>query len=321
MKWLIPLLIAVMLVSGCESLSYLNPPEPKLEFKVTGNNGLIVSFWKDAPPERIFEDSEFAVRLNIRNGGATDVGNMVINTIVEEDYISFEDSNQRFISIEDLNLEENKLLGISDYNPGDRETFSIDLKSKPIGELEAHNTKITVNTCYDYETEFGETICIDTDVKGYQEDKPCTVQDIQTNEGQGAPIMIHTVNQQIIPTSEGVKITFDIGISNEGTGNVIAYGALDRICGEAQSATTITPDDLNIIEVDEVKFSNYRKSTGSITCSPEKFNIGKYESIKCTTTESLPTSMGTYTTQLYVKLKYGYYDTISRNMVVENQNI
>jgi hypothetical protein len=307
---LIIVLIISLAITGCDGIMTPNVPE-EIEHRVTGNKALSIRFWRDSPPSKVYNNDNFEIRIDLENIGTQDIKNGIINTLVEEHYVRLKNSEDKFKAFQ--------LNGKTDYYPGEKSTEIIELNSLTnLGAgIDAKESTVIINVCYDYETIFGESVCIDTDLNGVIQDKPCIVEDISTSEGQGAPIMITKVAEKVSSSDEGVQITFEIDISNQGEGNVISYNSIDKICGEASSSISIEKGDLNMVDIEEVEFSNLKMSSGDIVCVPERFDVMKDKFIRCRTVNPISSSLGTFTTELSVRLKYGYMETTKKDITIE----
>lgn len=302
-----PIFILILLISSCDE--YMpQQEEGQPEHKVTGVKALQFRVLPGSPPEDVYENSEFTIRFNLKNIGPKDIEKGIVNTVFEDEYFRMKNPEKSFMDFE--------LKGKTDYYPGEELDEMINMESKEVGNLEAHDSTITIKSCFQYTTHYGESICIDTDTSNANSQKSCTIKDITTNEGQGAPIMVYKVRTSMAPTTEGVKPIFDIYLKNPGGGDVIGYNSIDKICGEAKGEYSITSEDLNKITVEEVSFSDYKFSENEIVCNPSPFDINKDEYLRCTTNEPLSKELGTFTTQLTIKLKYTYMKNIKRDITI-----
>ena len=71
-KITILIIVSLLLIAGCNGGSKEKRPITDIDIR-TGTDGLIMDFTKNAPPERVFENSIFPIAIRMRNGGATDI--------------------------------------------------------------------------------------------------------------------------------------------------------------------------------------------------------------------------------------------------------
>jgi len=63
--------VSLFLIAGCTGGSDKSPITDVDVRK--GTDGLIMEFTKNAPPQRVFEDSVFPIAINLKNRGASDI--------------------------------------------------------------------------------------------------------------------------------------------------------------------------------------------------------------------------------------------------------
>ena len=67
------LIVFLLVIVGCTSGSRGKSPITDVDVR-TGTDGLTMVFTKNAPPQSVFEESEFPIALILRNPGAFDIG-------------------------------------------------------------------------------------------------------------------------------------------------------------------------------------------------------------------------------------------------------
>src|SRR3989344_5097334 len=199
------LLLFTFFLLGCTSTS----SDRREADTFTGIEVLNVEFGKNAPPLKVFEQSTFPVLLKIRNNGAQSITNNkgVLTIGREKDYIptlAFE-GNSRITIISDqkkdnqitFNLDGKTILN----SKGDELIVYFDATTGKLEpQSEQKNSVMTANLCYPYQTNLSTTICIDPDIIGIRSSpKVCQVKDLAFGSGQGAPIAITRVEEQMIP--------------------------------------------------------------------------------------------------------------------------
>jgi hypothetical protein len=311
--------IMILFISGCDldSLGFdttgLNSNQQqtdKEEYKPVGKEGLKINFWENSPPTKIFEDYEFPIIMEIENAGSYEIKNAILNLIVENEYV-FIPEEYRFVYL-DFNKKQ-------EYDKiGDKEFVQLNAKAKQIDPLEYYNSKIKAGICYEYEAELSETVCIDPDIRGIYEDKPCNTKEINLIDGQGAPVMINKITPYILPSgNDHFHVIFEIYIENVGNGDIITPGSVSKVCGDA-GKTSFTKQDLNIVKLDDIEFSKFSLKKGSIICTPSSFDISKNKYVRCQTKEPLSNlDYKTFQTPLYIKILFGYSDSIEKSIRIE----
>lgn len=184
-----------------------------------------------------------------------------------------------------------------------------------------HTSPVILTACYGYSTELAQDICIDPDVSGTKEiDKACEIKDITLND-QGAPVAITKIETKILPDEDEASPQFILSIENKGNGKVISRDKLRQAC----SAAKLGSEDWSRVIISEFRFSNdkyhykYGDDSSNIKCSPNILRLkdGK-GSVRCTLeTDKISTSTPAFTTQAFIKLDYGYTQSMTKNVVIE----
>jgi hypothetical protein len=95
----------------------------------------------------------------------------------------------------------------------------------------------------------------------------------------------------------------------------------DRI-EEACSSEKFAREDFNTIDLKELRFSDY-SYPDDIECGPLPIRLKDgQDTLRCVLKQTIPegkkisTAMPTYSTNLYIKLSYGYTFTISKSFII-----
>ena len=238
---LLLIVLSVLLIS-CQFSGTSTTGQREIDTHI-GFDGLTAEFSKDAPPQVVFEDSSFPILLKVRNNGAYDIkekkGTITIGR--EKDYVT------------GLVQATSTKVGILS---GDSASFDVDGKSilNPYGEeillqwnaktgkldpqSEIKQSVITATLCYPYQTILTTTLCIDPDVFGLRPGKKaCNVKDMGFSSGQGAPIAVTKIEQQMIPQGDSIKPQFLIFLENRGRGTPVNILNYHDICAKPFSDT------------------------------------------------------------------------------------
>jgi len=183
-----------------------------------------------------------------------------------------------------------------------------------------HTSPVILTTCYAYTTEVAEDICIDPDPTS-DRDKACTMNDI-TLKDQGAPVAVTKIEPRIIPSTENSRLQFLIYIENKGDGRIIGSDMIDSAC----TASKMRNEDWNRVKLAEFSFQNtdyryvYGQTGNTIVCDTNPLRLkGEADYIKCTFDDDADISQTTpaFTTQVNIKLDYGYLKSITKNVIIE----
>ncbi len=335
---IIGILILLVLV-GCNMNGGGDRPITDVDVR-KGTEGLVMGFTKNAPPERVFERSKdessgiFPVGVELKNKGASDIENGILVFGFEKDYVDvadasgqLEDSGCKELNGESINYEKCgfDIKGKSIFNlEGDEEFIRINAQTKKIGaQSETQPSTILATACYQYNTSFGSSVCVDTDVYGIRKGKKaCNIVDLQFSEGQGAPVTITKVETRMLPSEEDkIKPHFLIHVENKGNGEVI-NPEKDKedpniyIYEKACTSKPLKYTDFNTLKV------NAWLSGVKLECNADDDLVrlkDKEDIIRCTLEEQggIPSNRDAYTAPLKVELEYGYTFTISKDIIIE----
>jgi len=313
---ILAVLISVFL-SGCGNRGEVGTLTQEDIYK--GHDGLEMEFLKDSPPSETYQEQNFPVLVTLTNKGAYDIEDGILVFVVEDDYIALEE--------EDWNLDDSMELVSStnvrydlkgktlSYPDGDTLTFSLQPRTLALEKQSAiHTVDIVMVSCFEYETKLSADVCIDFDIYETETSmKTCEVKDQTFGGGQGAPIGITSIKQEIFPGEEGqITPTFLIEVKNYDTGYPYASSNTELMCSS-------TGEDIKK-KFNEVEITASLAGT-ELECSPGnimKLKDGK-DYVRCKTSKPLTKDQNgeSYTTSLLVKLKYGYTKSISKSMLIK----
>ncbi len=297
----------------------------------TGTDGL--SFEIFNVPEEMYDNSKTLPAITIWNKGAYDLknGKLMISTGKDDFCLFMGEGGCVDALFEDLDIQ-----GKSVFNPiGDFHIFEFGIRPKQLKKTEEERTEpVVFKTCYEYETELREDICIDT-MQGAMTtiEKACETKPVDTAD-QGAPIAIKKIETRFHKsTNDFVVPEFIITIRNEGNGEVIKKQKTNAVCSSEQ----LTPKDWNTITLEEIRVMNDRfryilgtggKSIGgnNIKCIPNNEKgirlKDKEVTLNCfVDPPGIPKTEGVFMTQIAIKLKYGYTYTESRKIKIVNPDV
>ena len=319
------MLLLFLILSGCKS-SGTSSRQAQLadsEFR-KGTEGVVIAFLKNAPPDKIFEETLFPIALSIKNNGATDIGALSASSSLytgngylavgtEQAYVSVIPEGQFIQPIENFH-------GKSPLSPkGSTDVKTFEATSKRIGtQSETHPSTVFVTACYPYKTSLGTSICVDTDPFGLNNRKKvCTVKDLSFSGGQGGPVAITKIEARMAPSQDTDTIVpyFILTIENRGNGEVIRSD--DNKLRDACSSNPLQYTDFNRIKV-----------TATLGGLPLTCGIGdsfeatlrlrnKKDMVNCYLKDGVSKDIDPYTSPLRIDLDYGYTFTISKDIIIQ----
>jgi len=295
-----------LLLSSCSSLVLFGKGQQK-EIAVTeeslrtGTDSLVMSFYKDTPPQKVHVNQAIPLALVLSNKGASDIKNGRVILSYEGAFLEninepWQKYNVPISSAGDFFTFD--LEGKSINNPqGETQVYSKNFEAKSIGEnRQSIDVSFTAYACYDYETKKSIPICIDP-IKYQETSKPCQIQAL-TLDSQGGPLAITKVEPELVSKGNGYELSVKIYLQNKGKGLLYKKGGTDEACkGKAK---------WNILEEGDFDLRLGSDEQNNFKCSPFPIDISEKDSfIKCiynpTITETQP-----YTTTLFVDITYGY---------------
>ena len=319
--------------------------------KFSGNEGLVLEFFENSPPDQVFEESAFPVGIRLFNRGACDIGTVptspdscgtaipgYLSIGLEKNYIEHPSTirtllsnNFRLINPETITF---KLQGKNLENiKGEQEVLTFNLESKGLETLdpqsEARTSTIIVTGCYKYQTSASADVCIDTDVYGFkQREKGCEVEEVILKD-QGAPLAVTKIEPQMTPLKDRPGFTlpmFIITVNNKGNGEVI-QGNQEVIRGACSSAP-VGYKKWNRLDI-KVFVQGRTSEREQLNCNLAEdadpvrrqgldpkdgiLNLKKREDrIRCRFNEPLSEDEGAFSTPIFIDLDYGYTSSISK---------
>lgn len=327
-KKTIIILTILLLISSCKGFRKEEKYTPTITSKdiYTGKQGLIMEFFENAPPPKIFEDSILPIGIRLYNRGAYNIKDGHLSIMLEKDYMELNDASLKSINEKVKFTDEHiqfDLKGKTIEHPkGEQDiiTFTADTKELSLDpQSEYHNALISITSCYKYQTKAVETLCIDTDIYGLKKrEKPCAVKTVSLNS-QGAPVAVTKIESEMLPSKDNpsiIKPRFVITVKNLGDGEVIKK---DRQTIEgACSAEPIGYKEWNIVNVKA--YLSTMEEENKLDCANGILNLKKKEdTIRCSYEQGFDEKKGAFSAPLYIILDYGYTNTISREVKIKKK--
>ena len=317
-KILIILALTIILIAaGCKTKG--NGSDIILEVH-TGTDGLVMDFLENAPPEEVYEDGIVPVYVQMENKGAFDINDGYLALGYEKSYMSVHSWQTEEPVTNQLSedLVQFSLKGKSSSNiDGDNKIVNLKLTAGRIEEQsERHESAILITSCYKYETEVEETACVDTDIYNLKKrDKTCEAKDLSLSS-QGAPVAVDEIEVKMLPHMDENKIKpqFIIHAKNEGDGEVIREGSVEKAC----SSAPLSFDDYNRIAVKAFLSDKQLDCDLAGESNAGEMRLTEREGyIVCGLEEGIGEEKGTYSTPLVVLLDYGYTHSISSSVTIK----
>ena len=201
------LFLVIFIISGCGSSN--EEKQTQYNFK-QGLAELKINLLENAPPEKIYPESDFPFIVELDNQAAYDIRNGELRIVgLDPAYFDIYPLSENF-----------DLLGKSLTNPaGQKDYLEFSGRSGQLFEnSEEHSADFLLKAVYSSEVDFTDTICINTDAYNIF-DSGCTSEEAKSYSGQGAPIAVTSLEQVVSP-GNAAELELRIKIENKGSGRV-----------------------------------------------------------------------------------------------------
>ncbi len=306
MRKALVLLAVLVVLSSCQMIPFQRKDTLQVPNVNIGTQGVEVSLAPNNPPSEIYEESAFTMLVTLSNLGTNDVEQGVFTVGYEPQYVYLprQQAQGRY-----------RLRGEAAFSPiGEERQFPFVFNTKPLGaQLERYATTLTFNNCYPYQTRAPLNVCIDTDLTG-KKGKVCTPTVQSSPQGQGAPVIISSIEPRMLPHEDPLRIRpeFVLTINNAGSGEVTASSVYQRAC----SGQPLGDDGWNILEV------NALLSDTVLACTPNPVKLKQTGTrVVCTLPEGIDTRLGTYTAPLTITVDYGYLTSVTTQVAIVKKSV
>lgn len=309
-------LVTLLFLTGCQGGSYHASSID--ENYNTGTDGVILNFLDQAPPQEVFEKSEFDLQVDLSNKGSFSLADGyrgIINVKYEPYYVTPLTANYAGQNLY-VNKNNIQLYGKSYYFPkGEENYFALDrFIANPLqGSFEKRKTEFDISLCYPYQTQFVDEICVDTDPQGMSpRKKVCTSKDKSYSGGQGAPIAITAVESNMVPRGVYIQPQFLIHLEHKGDGT-FSLLRLEKDAKGNEGCGTVQTDDVGKISIQA------QLGVNDLVCKPDivYFRDNK-ATVECQLPEKSITGTGAnYMTSLAVQLSYLYTQQYSKEITIK----
>lgn len=206
-----------------------------------GREGVITTLQNPNVLTNFFSGSTLPVILRVENKGAYNIRNGLV-------YIEYDKSF--FESVSDSTFSFN-LAGKNQFADGEFTIADLELSNYGLSTpSSSKNSYLIVKTCYPYITKLTSDLCF-----GNPNSKGCSYDNYKTlsgtSQGQGAPIVINQITENVVETQDGFEIYLDIFIDNPTNQLITLPQQATSLCVGSESIQS-----LNKVQIDYVKVSD-----------------------------------------------------------------
>ncbi|MBI2662074.1 hypothetical protein HYX11_01300 [Candidatus Woesearchaeota archaeon] len=244
--------IILLFLIGCTSSP--NITSPTYNFK-QGVSELNFRMLPNAPPDKIYPESNFKLILEADNKAAYDINNLAVNIVGLDD--------KYFL----LNVYEQKIptmYGKSLNSPiGDKQFLEFDgVSNKLFQNAQYYTGNYIVKASYQSKIEFADTICLNPNLYSIN-DAGCKVQDKKSYGGQGGPLAVDGIEEITYPSGTGGLVEFRVNLANKGRGKVNTVHLITSNLGGEEMECEFLGE--NVITQKLIKMTN-EKQQATLRC-------------------------------------------------------
>lgn len=221
----------------------------------SGTQGVELKFLQDLPPRQIYDTTDLAAVVEMRNLGNKDLG-------PNDCFIQFGGFDFNIVRGVQARQSCGDLPGKSEFVlEGGFNTVEIESSNIVLPpDVDQYTPSIVATACYEYKTIAAPQVCVDPSFFELTRDvRACEVRDFGLAGGQGAPMAVTYVNTDMA----GSKANFQIDVANVGTGRVVSPQANIAQC----------PSGLKYDDFDQVRYSVSLPGGQLIRCAPADFMV------------------------------------------------
>ncbi|MBI4739325.1 hypothetical protein HY772_07310 [Candidatus Woesearchaeota archaeon] len=293
-------LVMLFLLAGCGAFEQRGKNQPPITaaFAATGTEGIVMTFAPEQPPNIIFTGSPISILVEVRNRGTFTVPAAAL-------YLSGFDP-AIIQGLTNTYLFPQQIDAKSQFNPeGGYQTASFVSSPTQLPQsMITYKPNFLVTACYPYQTNANPLVCIDPRPQDKLSDKACTVQKAYaTGGGQGAPVAVTNVESEATPSA----MFFRIHLQNiQPLGVAYDIGALSQC-----------PNQLDYTALNKINYQVTLAGGKVGSCQPPS-PIRLANNIATIFCKFDGLSGAAYQTPLTIKLDYGYKNSISRMVEIQN---
>ena len=176
-----------------------------------GYGNLMINFLDNAPPKKIYQDSNFRLIVELDNQAAYDLKNGVVKIVGVD--------SKMFGIAPPLERNFPYLIGRSLTSPNGEKIYQefTGGSGQLFENAERYQNPFFVKVSFNSIFEFTDTICINPNLYAVY-DSGCKSNEKIGYSGQGAPVAVTEVESIIYPSSAGAEVEFRIMVRNRGNG-------------------------------------------------------------------------------------------------------
>jgi hypothetical protein len=302
------ILLIILCITGCTFTTSDRSSNLNEDYR-TGTRGITMNFVYNVPPSTMYDSDPFAIILEVKNEGATNI-DRGSNSYV---YLSGFDSTI-ITGIGSTGKPIEDLEGKSRYNPhGDMMHIDFDGNIRDLSSknIDTYDVNLLATACYSYETIAQGLVCLDPEpYSKTSKEKVCTGSTNPSMGSQGGPIQVSSINVEPLPG----RTKFTIQVTNLGGGTVFKNGYSYLTKCNPYSGDGLEYNEIDIVQITQVKVNN-RDITG--TCKPLRNSelrlINGVGKMVCEITDL---SGPAITTPITVHINYGYRQSIMKSIQI-----
>ena len=234
---LVVISVILLMGAGCELSKKSTDSGGTVDY--SGVEGLSVVFIDGMPPQKVWKDIEFNVAVDVQNNGLTDVS---------QGLVCFSSMSSNVFSKADqcsVLEEDGSLIGRISFPDGEIRTYIWEDYKLTQSYRKESFYPLTAKVCYAEETLASPTVCVKS--VGEEGEDVCEAGEIVLGEGgsnskgkiflksnklggkgQGAPLAVTSIYEDIVPRQEQNELIFTIGVANLGEGEIIDLNKLNK---------------------------------------------------------------------------------------------
>jgi hypothetical protein len=291
-----------------------------------GTQGIVMQFSQNAPPtQAVYCDAPDALQFIVetRNKGAYNIDFNAPPQSLHKAFLHISGYDPNILQVTrpfstnnnidyfagsapDSMAAIKNLEGRSQYNPdGGVEYPQWQTNTIFLRGAEKYNPTIQVTACYQYQTTATPVVCVDPNPRNVvPQKKSCQVQDVSVGGGQGAPVAVTKVEEQVSKST----LQFKVWVSNQGGGDVL----------------TPSPDSNSLVMCpDRLRFEDFNRVRAIVdlggvaaTCTPDIIRLNNNVGFTICKVPLDTSITSAFSTTLNVRLFYNYRSSIQKQVTV-----
>ncbi len=291
----------------------------------TGTKGVTMSFVKGMPPSEIYAGTDLQIALDLKNEGAWNIKNAKLKLGVIPSSIKLKlDTDEDPGSDDEGTLRRFDVLeGKSPMTPLGAHRLVMatasNIQAPEIGDEE--DITFTATACYGYVTESSFDICIDPqkDEPGVKQKKACAAKpSYRVSGGQGAPIAVTKLEQEMLAIGQTRKLRVKIYLRNAGKGWIYKLTEYYRPCS-VQKGQQPLENEFGVIEIG-ANLSGKQMDCNLATLEADNFRFritNEKDSFVMCQIQLPPEAFSAYNSVITITSAYGYVEDTSTTIKVK----